>query len=244
MMSNFYYSNNHILALAKNHYIQTSGIDFVKQNALSNDAIINFQSFWNNLVLDQYMADGGKYRYRRYGEFFLNVSANSLELQPHKSYSQPLYINQLNGGVERMFEPLQNKFTENSILISILNDFGNLFKAVSDINKWSVRLHPYRIYANRDSKGYPTPEGLHRDGVDFIISLMINRVNIMGGISKVTNLEKNLLSEVQLSDPFDTLIGNDHLTLHEVSTITPVNDGLPAYRDVLVIAFTEIKEDV
>lgn len=66
----------------------------------------------------------------------------------------------------------------------------------------------------------------------------------MGGISKVTNLEKNLLSEVQLSDPFDTLIGNDHLTLHEVSTITPVNDGLPAYRDVLVIAFTEIKEDV
>ena len=37
--------------------------------------------------------------------------------------------------------------------------------------------------------GKPTPEGVHRDGVDFVIVVMIKRVNIDSGATTIYDLD-------------------------------------------------------
>jgi hypothetical protein len=58
-----------------------------------------FASSWNNLSVDTYMADGGRYRRRRFAAFA--VSAQSIARKPHQPHYQSRDYNPLNGGIER-----------------------------------------------------------------------------------------------------------------------------------------------
>ena len=83
------------------------GFAFVQAQAmraiLEHNGLRDWDSFaasWKDLGLDTYMADGGRYRRRRYSVFA--VSADEIELKPHQPHFQSLDHNQLNGGVERV----------------------------------------------------------------------------------------------------------------------------------------------
>ncbi|HSC80389.1 MAG TPA: 2OG-Fe dioxygenase family protein, partial [Chitinolyticbacter sp.] len=197
-----------------------------------------FTDCWERLTLDRYMGDGGSYRYRRYGAFLLGAHGE-LVLQPHAPYEQPRYINTLNGGVARHFDPLEPSFVHNRFLRGLLRSLGRVFDAVeADNGPWLIRLHPYRIRADGPAVGQPTPEGLHRDGVDFIVTLMIERRNVEGGETRITDAGGNLLHALTLSEPLDMVVANDVTTMHAVSPITAAAPGCVAYRDVLVIAYS------
>lgn len=203
--------------------------------------INSFKSCWDNLVIDPYMADGGTYRYRRYGQFNKLANSNTFTIVPHESYIQPHHINKLNGGIERHFEPLTDIFFNSQILTKTLNIMSDIYdEAEEGAQNWNIRLHPYRIVATNDENGHPTPEGLHRDGVNYIATMMINRCNVLGGNTRITDTNKNELYNVTLKDTFDLVIANDADTMHEVSPISKKNTDLPTSRDVLVIAFTKI----
>ncbi|MEU3373164.1 2OG-Fe dioxygenase family protein [Streptomyces sp. NPDC006660] len=197
-----------------------------------------FAAHWDELTLDTHMADGGTYRFRRYGQFDLDPAAGELTLLPHAPYRQESDINPLNGGVERVFDPLTDSFTGDPLLRSVLVELGRIFSAVDGTASWNVKLHPYRVSASADQTGQPAPEGRHRDGVTFITSLMIGRTNVAGGESGVYTDEGEHLLTTTLSEPGDLLLGDDRRTLHSVTPVTPVDSALPAHRDVLVIAYT------
>ena len=59
---------------------------------------------WNDLAVDQYMADNGRYRRRRFAT--LEARPGEIVRQPHQPHFQSLAYNRLNGGVERWFEPI------------------------------------------------------------------------------------------------------------------------------------------
>ncbi|MBA3455018.1 MAG: 2OG-Fe dioxygenase family protein, partial [Deltaproteobacteria bacterium] len=59
-----------------------------------------FVASWDDLHLDRYMADGGKYRRRRHA-LFLAPATGAIVRQPHGPHWQGLAYNPLNGGVER-----------------------------------------------------------------------------------------------------------------------------------------------
>jgi hypothetical protein len=40
------------------------------------------------------------------------------------------------------------------------------------------RGHQFRIEARPGEQGKPTPEGMHRDGVDYVLVLLVDRRNI------------------------------------------------------------------
>jgi hypothetical protein len=107
---------------------------------------------------------------------------------------------------------------------------------------WNIRLHPYRIVTNHSEMGRPTPEGLHRDGVTYIASLLINKVNMLGGETTITDDRQEVLERLTLDKTLDIVMADDEKTMHEVSPIQPDNSEKCAYRDVLVIAFTKIGE--
>ncbi|MET9361621.1 2OG-Fe dioxygenase family protein [Streptomyces sp. NPDC006632] len=199
-----------------------------------------FAAHWDELTLDTHMADGGTYRFRRYGQFELRSADGELTLLPHAPYRQESDINPLNGGVERVFDPLTDTFADDSLLRSVLIGLGRVFSAVDGRDAWNVKLHPYRISASADQTGQPAPEGRHRDGVTFITSLMIGRANVTGGESGVYTDDGEHLLTTTLAEPGDLLLGDDRRTLHSVTPVQPVDPGLPAHRDVLVIAYTAL----
>ncbi|MGW6642957.1 2OG-Fe dioxygenase family protein [Streptomyces iakyrus] len=193
---------------------------------------------WDELTLDTYMADGGTYRYRRYGQFELDPAAGAVTLLPHAPYRQESDINPLNGGIERVFDPLTESFTGDPLLRSVIVELGRIFTDVDGTASWNVKLHPYRISASADQQGQPAPEGRHRDGVTFITSLLIGRSNVTGGESAVYTDAGEHLITATLSEPGDLLLGDDRRTLHSVTPVHPVDPERAAHRDVLVIAYT------
>lgn len=204
---------------------------------------VAFAKAWDNLLLDNYMGDGGTYRYRRFSQFYLDTIADTLVLKNHSSYKQPSYINTLNGDIERYYEALENEQLESHFLQQYLRWLGDIFSNCSGCDQWLINLHPYRIIASEEKIGKPTPEGLHRDGVDFVTSLMIDRVNIKGGASIVTDnqgLQKDLW---EMKNPGDLLLCADDKVLHGVSELTPRHSNQAAHRDVLVVAFEKRRND-
>ena len=106
---------------------------------------------------------------------------------------------------------------------------------------WNIRLHPYRIVAEAGASGNPTPEGLHRDGVDYIVSMLVSRSNVEGGETTITNNDREVLWQRTLQRPLDIMVGLDAQTLHSVTPVTPLDPQRPAWRDVLVVAFTKVQ---
>lgn len=197
----------------------------------------NFLDSWSRLEQDRYMADGGKYRKRRHATYAIMNAGESARLMPYQPHYQTADYNPLNGGVARYFAPILEDLTR-SLTLAALLEFGNrLFSQMSGNHQWHIELHQFRIEARDGKLGKPTPEGVHRDGVDFVIVVMIKRVNIDSGATTIYNLEHELVGDFMLRDPFDMVLVDDRRVYHGVTPITPLDPGREAYRDVLVITF-------
>lgn len=196
-----------------------------------------FAASWNDLRLDTHMADGGRYRKRRHAVFSLST-AGAVERQPHQPHWQGVDYNPLNGGVQRWFEPVAedigNSASLRSLLALCLSVFGELSPRVSS---WKVEMHQFRIEARPGEAGQPTPEGPHRDGVDYVLVLLVTRRNIEQGTTVVYDLERRELGSFTLTLPFDAAFVEDARVYHGVTAVTPLDPSAPAYRDVLVLTF-------
>lgn len=196
-----------------------------------------FLDSWNRLEQDQYMADGGKYRKRRHATYAIMNAGEPARLMPYQPHYQTVDYNPLNGGVARYFAPILDDLHD-SVTLAALLEFGNrLFSQISAIHQWHIELHQFRIEARDGRLGKPTPEGVHRDGVDFVIVVMIKRVNIDSGATTIYDLDNQLVGDFMLRDSFDMVLVNDRKVYHGVTPITPLDPGREAYRDVLVITF-------
>ena len=196
-----------------------------------------FLDSWNRLEEDQYMADGGRYRKRRHATYAIQNPGEAAQLMPYQPHYQTVDYNPLNGGVARYFAPILDDLHQSATLAALL-EFGNrIFSRLSDEQTWHIELHQFRIEARDGKLGQPTPEGAHRDGVDFVIVMMIKRVNIDSGATTIFDLDNKLVGEFMLRRPFDMVLVNDRQLYHGVTPITQLDPGAEAYRDVLVITF-------
>ena len=193
-----------------------------------------FRDSWNDLALDTYMADGGRYRRRRHAVFA--ADDGGIVRLPHQPHYQSLAYNALNGGIARWFEPITagDGPSLQAILAFCRQLFGSLAGAAL---RWQVEVHQFRIEARREAKGLPTPEGLHRDGVDYVLVLLVNRQNIGSGTTTIHGLDRQLLGSFTLTDACDAALVDDTRVYHGVTPVEPVDLQQPAYRDVLVVTF-------
>ena len=112
-----------------------------------------------------------------------------------------------------------------------------LFSGI-DYKNYYIEAHQFRINAKVGIEGLPTPEGVHRDGVRFVMMVMVSRENIQGGITTIYDLNKKELSQFTLKNILDIAIVDDQKVFHGVSPIYKENlEKNYAYRDVLVITF-------
>ena len=195
-----------------------------------------FAASWNNLEIDRYMADGGRYRRRRHAVYEA-TSGGAIVRAHHQAHYQSRDYNALNGGIARWFEPVDAAIGRGATMNAILTFSRTLFESLAGPREWHVEVHQFRIEARRDEKGQPTPEGIHRDGVDYVLVLLIDRQNIGSGTTTVHRVNGDELGSFTLAVPLDAALLDDSRVAHGVTPIEPVDVDRPAYRDVLVVTW-------
>jgi hypothetical protein len=189
---------------------------------------------WNDLPADQYLKDGGHYRYRRHGSFVQQAGARTLDPVEPRAHYQPTTYNALHGGMLRWFEPLAPAMVDSSAWGRLVSGIGRLLFKVRPEHRWFIEAHAFRI-DTADGVGRPTPEGAHRDGVDFVAVILVGRHHIRGGETRVFEADGPNGVRFTLNEPWSVLLLNDHRVIHESTPIQP--DGEGAHRDTLVLTF-------
>jgi hypothetical protein len=191
---------------------------------------------WDNLPHDNYLKDGGHYRRRRHSSFvFENDHCQQV---PHRAHWQPLDYNALHGGMERWFEPILETTLTQAAWSKILRKLAMTANELNENKntKWCIEAHQFRIDTT-DGIGRPTPEGAHRDGVDWVAVFMVNRKGIKGGETRVFEADGPHGERFTLSEPWSLLLLNDARMIHESTPIQPIAES--GYRDTLVVTLRE-----
>ena len=202
------------------------------------DALADWDRFaasWNDLPLDTQLPEGHRYRRRRHATLSARAGEVGWRLEAHQPHYQSLDYNPLVGGIERWFEPIRPGIVEGASFDRIVGFCLRLFGPMRPGADWHIECHQFRIEARPEAAGQPTPEGVHRDGVDYVLVLMVNRTNIESGTTTVHGADGKLLGSFTLSAPFDAALVDDNRVRHGVTAVRPIDAAKPAFRDVLVV---------
>ncbi|MGH8121316.1 MAG: 2OG-Fe dioxygenase family protein [Rudaea sp.] len=202
-----------------------------------------FAASWNDLAIDRYLLGHGRYRRRRHAVFNTG-RAGAIARAPHQPHYQSRDYNTLQGGIERWFEPILPEIGAGESLRTILHFCKSTFGALApQVAQWRIETHQFRIEARSGEPGQPTPEGVHRDGVDYVLVLLIDRVNIASGTTTIhAAADRRLLGSFTLMRPFDSALVDDARVFHGVTPVEALDPALPAYRDVLVATFKRAQD--
>ncbi len=224
--------------------LQRDGFAFVTadimRDLLQAQALTDWPAFaasWNDLAPDTYLAASGRHRRRRHATFSADADGG-IRRETHQPHYQSLKYNPLQGDIQRWFEPVLPAIADGASLRRILGFCHDCFGALAPApRRWHVEAHQFRIEARADEAGEPTPEGVHRDGVDYVLVLLIDRENIERGTTTIHAADRSLLGSFTLTHALDAALVDDARVFHGVTAVTPVDPLKPAHRDVLVVTF-------
>jgi hypothetical protein len=191
---------------------------------------------WNHLCKDLYLRDGGQYRSRRHSCFVYTPATQVLELVPHRAHWQPLDYNALHGGMQRWFEPIEAEILHAAVWRQLLLSLGTTLNAIRPVERWHIEAHQFRI-DTAAGIGRPTPEGAHRDGVDYVAIFLIERQHIRGGETRVFQAHGPHGVRFTMLEPWTLLLLDDERVVHETTPIQPAD--LPGVRDTLVLTYRQ-----
>lgn len=199
-----------------------------------------FAGSWNTLEPDSHLARLGRERRRRHAVFNA-TAAGGIERAPHQPHYQSVRYNPLQGDLERWFAPVAGGVGEGDSLRTILGFALDLFGALAPtVAAWKIEVHQFRIEARAGHPGEPTPEGMHRDGVDYVLVLMVSRENVASGTTSIHDLDGRELGCFTLVHPFDAALVDDSRVFHGITPVEVLDGGRPAHRDVLVVTFRSV----
>ena len=199
----------------------------------SAQALEDLRPSWNDLPPDLYLKDGGRYRHRRHSCFV--VREREVTQAPHRAHWQPVAYNALHGGMQRWFEPMAPQIVQRPAWTRLLGWMGGVCSTLHGARDWYVEAHQFRIDTT-DGIGRPTPEGAHRDGVDFVAVFLIGREGVKGGETRVFEAAGPHGQRFTLTEPWSLLLLDDAKVIHESTPIQPTGD-VPGHRDTLVLTY-------
>jgi hypothetical protein len=195
-----------------------------------------FAASWDDLGLDTYLGEGGRYRKRRHATFRA-MAGEPIHRAAHQPHYQSRDYNPLNGGIARWFDPVLPEVAAGASMTTILEACRTLFERLSPARAWHIEVHQFRIEARSGVEGRPTPEGMHRDGVDHVLVLLVGRRNIQSGVTSIHDTAGHNLGSFTLAEPFDAAWVDDHRVMHGVTPVEPIDPAQSGFRDVLVVTF-------
>jgi hypothetical protein len=192
---------------------------------------------WERLPPDAHLKDGGHYRKRRHACYVQDLTTGALVQTPHRAHWQPTDYNALHGGFERWFDPVEPEVSQAPAWTALIAAFGKLFAEVQAVPDWYVEAHQFRI-DTAGGVGRPTPEGAHRDGVNFVVVMLVARQGVKGGETRVFDANGPHGVRFLMQEPLTALLLDDARVIHETTPILPADeDSHNGYRDTLVLTY-------
>jgi hypothetical protein len=190
---------------------------------------------WDDLPADEHLRDEGRYRFRRHGSFLVDPAGAALTRAPHRAHWQPVTYNALHGGMERWFAPILPEVAEHPLWARLLVGLGVELARLAPVPRWYVEAHQFRV-DTAGGIGRPTPEGAHRDGVDYVVILMIRRHHIIGAETRVFDADGPHGVRFTLDERWSALVLDDARVIHESTPLRPLGEQ-HGYRDTLVLTY-------
>jgi hypothetical protein len=150
----------------------------------------------------------------------------------HRAHWQPVEYNALHGGLERWFDPVVPEMLEAPAFRHLVLALARCASQLKGARPWYVEVHQFRIDTT-DGIGRPTPEGAHRDGVDLVAVVLVDRVGIKGAETRVFEAFGSHGIRFTLTEPWSALLLDDARVIHESTPIQPLEAG--GHRDTLVL---------
>jgi hypothetical protein len=219
--------------------LRTQGFAVLRADALARLAHVApadldaWHAQWDDLPLDTYLRDGGRYRRRRHACFVVRDGA--VERAADRPHWQPVAYNALHGGIERHFATMPVAWTAHPAWQALLAAFAARASRLRGAQPWFVEAHPFRIDTT-GGIGRPTPEGAHRDGVDLVVVILVRREGVSGGETRVFEAGSPSGVRFTLTEPWTTLVLDDERMVHETTPIQPA-DAAAGHRDTLVLTY-------
>jgi hypothetical protein len=210
------------LDLLRSNYVISFGLE-----KISSIEIEKFKPFFGNLASDPYIK--GTYRLRRLSAF--QISGDSLIHLPHGYLFQSKDYNSLAGDIKREFAELEDEMIALEEFKKLIFEFGDRCKLQDGV---TIGVHQIRTTCSCQNFGNPAPEGIHRDGCNFVGIFAIDRHNILGGETHLYTARKEKPVFKKILDPGELLLVNDRDYLHFTTPIKPILDGTGT-RDVFVL---------
>ena len=223
--------------------VRAQGFCFVQANAMrsaleSVGGLADWAAFaasWDALAPDSYLEKTGRFRRRRHAVFSADARGQ-ITRQAHQPHYQSVTYNPLQGDLQRWFEPVRDEIASGSCLQTILRYAVGFFGPLSpEVERWRIEVHQFRIEARADAAGEPTPEGVHRDGVDYVLVLMVDRRNIASGTTTIHSPDGTELGSFTLTEALDAALVDDARVFHGVTPVTALDPTQSSHRDVLVV---------
>jgi hypothetical protein len=212
--------------------LSVDGFDIIDLPPIPRDVLDSY----DNVPLDIYM--GNQTRYKRFSQYRLDYVGDDwkFELLPHRPYGQSRQFNTVAGGIMREYEPTEADFVPfvRAAMAGLPLDKGG--------EPWQINIHQNRSRAAADKPGLITPEGVHKDGHDYVMIMVLRRHNVIGG-------EMRLWQDLNAPEPFwegtvqagQVALLDDRAVAHDVTDLLPAGPG-PAYRDIAIVAFSTWQE--
>jgi hypothetical protein len=191
---------------------------------------------YDDCPVDEYMGNGT--RFKRFSQYQLSWSSDDdwkFTLLEHRDYTTFKKFNDVAGGIRRSYLPIQVDFTP-------LIKFGADRIPLDNTEDWQINVHQNRTRAEGDKPGPLTPEGVHHDGHEFVMIAVLWRNNVSGAETRLW--ESKLATEPFWTGTLDAgqaVLLDDRAVAHDVTDVTSA-DGGPAYRDIVIVAFSRWRE--
>jgi hypothetical protein len=201
-----------------------------------DDKLTQYRESFHNLGPDHYhpAEDGG--RTRRLAQYHVSFDPLSKAADITRLNTQ-LFLqgpsNKLTGHIERAFDDVLDDlkpYIENG-----LKTVDENWSLADYDNEWLVNCHQVRVHAKPQIKGVPVPEGIHKDGAEFVIMGCVAREGVKGGVSHI--YEDDQLPPVYgvTLMPGDAIVVDDREVFHMVSPLIAENGH--GYRDMILMGF-------
>jgi hypothetical protein len=207
--------------------LQNTDFDY-KVQRFSNLPVAVFDPSFSRLPRDPYVK--GNFRRRRFSRF--QGQPENLARLEHKFFEQSSQVNKLAGGLKRDFAELEDdliNLPEFKDLVAKFVDFSKI-----DLVATELGVHQIRVVASPDEQGEPAPEGIHKDGLDFVGIFCLRRSNLIGAETHLyEDPEKPPIFAKELQ-PGEFVLVNDRRLFHYTSALYPQGSG-EGVRDVFVM---------
>ncbi len=130
----------------------------------------------------------------------------------------------------RIFSEMDHDVTDHPLVQQFIASIATIVHHHCEATRLRIHAHQMFAYADLMSPGDNAPEGMHRDGADFIVSaLVIERAGIEGGRSIVYAPDQTTEILSPILHPGEFLFQDDRSLYHDVTKISEDPDVPPEH---------------